>query len=54
MTGIYQDYMGLQYIPQIFDNAKVGEPVKWRQDGKCGPGYTNSLGTEAMCKDPHS
>lgn len=45
VTGIYTDYMGLQYRP-ILISKQTFENVEWRNDGKCGSSTTlNTLQT---------
>lgn len=48
VSGYYKDFMGMQYRATL-DNKEV---VEWRNDGKCGLSFTNSLKSPAKCKEP--
>lgn len=42
--GIYSDYLGYQWQPKLSASGKLLEPLEWRDDGRCGKLYPNSLG----------
>jgi len=51
-TGLFADYLGLQYESVLSASGEVSEPVEWRADLHCGKYELNSLGTAAKCNHP--
>lgn len=52
-TGLYSDYVGIQWEPILSKKGILSEPIEWREDGACGAGKENSLGFPAKCNHPY-